>query len=310
MKRKTEEKRSKEAMPRSGRFWAAGTAALLCSALLCLPVSAAEAGRTVPLSQTAVRDITASRYEKVPVAVQGKSVSMGARLIGGVTYVPVRVFYQILYPAATVTYSAGTRTATVKAEGLNVSLTAGSSVLYANGRCFYTGSPITVLNDGRMYVPVRPVAETLCLTVGWDAGTRSVTFTGTPRPLADSGVYDSTDLYWLARIISAEARGEPLVGKIAVGNVVLNRVKDREFPNTVKGVIFDRKNGVQFSPVSDGSVYATPTPESVTAAKICLEGYTVSEDILYFYAPAMVSTCWAARNRPYAFTIAGHRFYK
>lgn len=308
MRRK--EKRDVDRGMSHGRFLVALPAALLCSALLCLPVGAAEVGKTVPLSPTAVKDLTLSHYDKVPVTAEGEGKELGARLIGGVTYIPVRAFYQALYPSATVTYAEKTRTATVKAGGLTVSLSAGSCIIYANGRCFYTGSPITILNDGRMYAPARPLAETLCLAVGWNAGARSVTFTGDPHPLSDSGTYNSTDLYWLARIISAEARGEPLVGKIAVGNVVLNRVKSKEFPNTVKEVVFDRKNGVQFAPVLDGSVYADPTPESVTAAKLCLEGYTVSEDILYFYAPAMISSCWASRNRPYAFTIAGHKFYR
>ena len=60
-----------------------------------------------------------------------------------------------------------------------------------------------------------------------------------------SAYYNSTDLYWLSRIISAEAKGEPLAGQIAVGNVVLNRTRSAAFPNTVKDVIFDKKYGAK-----------------------------------------------------------------
>ena len=92
--------------------------------------------------------------------------------------------------------------------------------------------------------------------------------------------------------------------------MVLNRVRNAEFPNTVWGVIFDRKNGVQFTPVANGTVYDTPLAASVTAARICMEGETVSTDILYFFDPDLSTSFWIAYNRPYAFTILHHRFYK
>ena len=117
-------------------------------------------------------------------------------------------------------------------------------------------------------------------------------------------------MYWLSRIISAEAKGESFLGQMAVGNVVLNRVAHPSYPNTIYGVIFDRKHGTQFSPVSYGTIYQAPTESAVIAAKICLEGYTLSDEILFFYNPRIASTNWIAQNRPYAFTIGNHRFYK
>ena len=115
--------------------------------------------------------------------------------------------------------------------------------------------------------------------------------------------------YWLSRIIHAESGAEPFDGKIAVGNVVLNRVESKQYPNTIYGVIFDRRYGTQFSPVSYGTIYNTPSAESIIAAKICLEGYTLSEDILFFMNPRLATTNWIAQNRPYAFTIGRHDFY-
>ena len=99
-------------------------------------------------------------------------------------------------------------------------------------------------------------------------------------------------------------------GKIAVGNVILNRVRSKDYPNTIYGVIFDRRYGVQFSPVSNGTIYNTPSNESIIAAKICLEGYSVSTEILYFVNPKVAPNSWASKNRPYFDTIGNHAFYE
>ncbi len=121
--------------------------------------------------------------------------------------------------------------------------------------------------------------------------------------------YDADILYWLSRIISAESRGEPLLGQIAVGNVVQNRVRSDEFPDTYRGVIFDRKWGVQLTPVANGTVYDAPAEISVLAAKICLEGYTVSDEVLYFYEPAASTSSRIGDNREFAFRIGCHVFF-
>ena len=110
-------------------------------------------------------------------------------------------------------------------------------------------------------------------------------------------------------LISAEAKGEPFLGQIAVGNVVLNRVKSASYPNTVYGVIFDRKYGTQFSPVSYGTIYKAPTAGAIIAAKICLEGYSLSDSALFFVNPRIATNNWIVRTRPYAFTIGNHDFY-
>jgi hypothetical protein len=121
--------------------------------------------------------------------------------------------------------------------------------------------------------------------------------------------YREDEVFWLGRIIHAESEGEPLLGKIAVGNVVLNRVKSAYYPNTIYGVIFDRKYGVQFSPVLDGSIYNTPSYNSVLAAKICLEGYSLAEGVFFFLAPEYATSSWIPQSRKYAFTIGNHDFY-
>ena len=86
-------------------------------------------------------------------------------------------------------------------------------------------------------------------------------------------------------------------------------MRSPHYPSTIYGVIFDRRYGVQFSPVLNGSIYREPYAASVTAAKICLEGYSVSSEILFFLEPRLSVSTWVPSNRPYRFTIGHHDFY-
>jgi N-acetylmuramoyl-L-alanine amidase len=101
-----------------------------------------------------------------------------------------------------------------------------------------------------------------------------------------------------------------LTGKIAVGNVILNRVKSAEFPDCIYDVIFDDNWGIQFEPVENGSIYNTPTEESILAAKLCLDGASVVDASLYFLNPAKASNFWAIQNCIYISTIGNHQFYE
>lgn len=141
-------------------------------------------------------------------------------------------------------------------------------------------------------------------TSGW-----SVTYAQAKSMVGADSAYDYEDLYWLSRIISAEAKGESFTGQIGVGTVVLNRVRSQEFPNTVKGVVFDRKYGTQFTPVANGSIYDTPTKSAVVAAKMCLDGYVLSDSVLYFVNPSIATSSWIQNNRKYAFRVGNHEFY-
>ncbi len=118
------------------------------------------------------------------------------------------------------------------------------------------------------------------------------------------------DLYWLSRIIHAEAQGESYKGKVAVGNVIINRVNSSKFPNTIKGVIFDKQDGyTQFSPVIDGSIYNTPDAESIKAATAVLNGERPVGNALYFLNPSKSTNFWIVNNRQYMTTIGLHDFY-
>ena len=254
-----------------------------------------------------IKDKNTESYSSVSVLLSGKPINESAYLINDTTYIPLRAAATLA--GASVGFDPSTRTATVSMVGLDLIVADGAFVVYANERPIMSRTPAQILNDGRMYIPVRTLAKVLSLSVEW-LPPRTVSLSGAVKPLSHANdYYRPDDLYWLSRIISAESRGEPLLGQIAVGNVVMNRVASRDYPNTIYGVIFDRKYGVQFSPIIDGSIYATPTYSSIQAAKICLEGVSVSEKILFFLEPTKANSAWIVYNRKYAFTVGNHYFF-
>jgi N-acetylmuramoyl-L-alanine amidase len=121
--------------------------------------------------------------------------------------------------------------------------------------------------------------------------------------------YNSEDLYWLSRIVHAESEGERHEGKLAVANTILNRVKSSEFPNTVYGVIFDKKHGVQYTPVANGKIYNSPEKDSISAAKSALEGNNNIGKAMFFYNPRKSTSNWIKNNRKFYATIGNHNFH-
>ena len=227
--------------------------------------------------------------------------------IDGVTFVPLRRFCA-LFGVTDLSWNNKTKTATVSSKNLSMTVRVGDLYILANGHYFYTVSPVRNL-AGSIYVPIRPISRAFALDLDWDASVAAVRLSRTNRSAVAWADYDADTLYWLSRIISAEASGEPMKGQIAVGNVVYNRMASKEFPNSVWGVIFDRKYGTQFSPVSFGTIYNAPTASAVIAAKICMEGYSLSDRALYFVNPKLATSTWIQRARPYLFTIGNHQFY-
>lgn len=122
---------------------------------------------------------------------------------------------------------------------------------------------------------------------------------------------DRDSLYWLARIVYAEAGSETYKGQVAVANVILNRVRSSNFPDTVHGVIFEYYKGIpQFSPVADGTIYNTPSNTAMQAAQDAVNGYLPVGDALYFFNPAKAAGSWIVNTRQYVTTIGGHAFYR
>lgn len=237
-----------------------------------------------------------------PVAVQvdGETLEAGGYLEDGVTYVPLRDLLAAF--GGWEIWWDGTRGEAV-AQSASARLVAspGLGTIQVNGAT-YEGR-VTV-RSGRTYVPLRLTAAACGGYAAWDGNLGGAAVT------SSNAGYDAETLYWLSRIISAESRGEPLEGQVAVGNVVLNRVASREFPDTVREVVFDCKDSVQFEPVSNGTVYDRPAASAVEAAKLALDGVNVAGDCLYFYAPALSRGLWINQNRSYYMTLGCHRFYR
>ena len=264
--------------------------------IICLCFAAAAEER-IPVS-----------FSRSGVATQMTPLEGEALLLDGVTYVPFRAFC-VQAGDCDIAWDAGTRTATASVTGGEVRISArvGDRYIRYGERYFYTVAPVRIVHD-RVYVPVRPLARCLGYEVTWSAASRSVRLDPGTRPAA-SGVYNEEDWYWLSRIIEAESGAEPFDGKVAVGNVVLNRAASPQFPDSIWGVIFDKKYGVQFTPTVNGMIYRTPSADSLAAAAVCLEGYSLSDDILYFYDPDLSGSSWFRQNCTYAFRIGGHEFY-
>ena len=279
---------------------------VLALSLTAIPSLAARKNTLVDVT---VSDTRTERYEAIPLYKGGERLSVDARLISETTYVPLRAFSEAVADA-TIKWYAATRTAVLTAEGLSLTVSDKGYYIEANGRYLYLRNPAVILSNGTLYLPVRPLAKALGVEIGWNASERSVKITGSYTPIeSGDSFYDADEVYWLSRIISAESRGEPLLGQIAVGNVVLNRVRSSMYPNTIYGVVFDRKYGTQFSPVSLGTIYKDPYWLSVIAAKLCLDGATIDDRVLFFVEPRIATSSWIQKNRTYAFTVLHHDFY-
>lgn len=110
----------------------------------------------------------------------------------------------------------------------------------------------------------------------------------------------------LARLIHGEARGEPYEGMVAVGAVVLNRVSDSRFPNTIAGVIY--QNGA-FDVVTDGQINLAPDDRSLKAARDALNGWDPSYGCVYYFNPSTATSKWIW-SRPLVVKIGNHNFCK
>lgn len=198
---------------------------------------------------------------------------------------------------------------TANAEKETLSLTAKKGNYYAeaNGRVLYVENGVITVN-GKVALPVRVLAKIFNMDVAYDSVSMKVALTRREEGgsyLEDADTYYNQDtLYWLSHIIHAESGNQPLRGKIAVGNVVMNRLASPNFPNTIYDVLFQKN---QFSPAMSGSIYRDPNAASVRAAKMVMDGAEALEDVLFFNRKGMNTR--AARNRTFVATIGGHSFY-
>ncbi len=225
----------------------------------------------------------------------------------GTVYVPIRAISESLELSCS--WDESSRFALIEGDEKTLRFLPDSSLCYINGKKQVLK---THIRDGRIMVPVRFVSENFSSDVSWDDKYYRVLIekdgAEVPSHLKDK-TYNQDEVYWLSKIIHAEAEGESEKGLIAVGNVVLNRVKSNLFPNTIYGVIFDKKGGIQFEPVINGSIYRTPSYQSISAAKKALSGVNTAGKSLFFLNPKTAQSSWIVKNRTFYKSIGNHDFY-
>jgi N-acetylmuramoyl-L-alanine amidase len=127
---------------------------------------------------------------------------------------------------------------------------------------------------------------------------------------ASTGRFSQRDIELLAKLVYAEARGEPYMGQVAVAATVLNRLNDPRYPNTLSGVIFQVDGGYyQYSPVADGQIYLTPNATARRAVNDAISGNDPTGGATTFYNPSKTNDKWV-RSRQYVTTIGNHVFAK
>lgn len=251
-----------------------------------------------------------SQVEEVDptLTVDGQPVStdVAKTYRGDTTYVALVPMSKCLDSTILSKWDAGSRTATVHNDKLVLKATVGNLYLTVNNRYFYTPEGIQIEN-GQVMVPLSTLVKAFDGSLTWNGATGVTAVTrGSGAAKFGEQYYNANDLFWLSRVIYTESGNQPLEGKMAVGNVVLNRVKHPSFPNTIEGVLAQKN---QFTTYWSGHIArSSPNAESVIAAKLVLDGGVVEEvkNALYFDSAA---NSWASRNRTCVAVIGGHRFY-
>lgn len=235
--------------------------------------------------------------DQVMVTVDGvASENCFARLEGWTSYVSFYYGAKALRPDLDITWEGGVFVA--RAQDVYMTVSCGDLYLQINGRYLPVEGGIRQADDGAAWLPVRVLATALGAQVAW-TGQVELTTGGSPLTEA-TRPYSNEDLDVLSRVIQHEAGYEPMQGRIAVGNVIMNRVHSPSFPDTVSGVVYARN---QFP----GATNATPREGAILAAKLALEGVNVVPGAYYFNGVG--KPCWASRNKAHLYTIGGHAFY-
>lgn len=153
---------------------------------------------------------------------------------------------------------------------------------------------------------VRQFQKNCGITADGIAGPKTLLYLGLGSGTSSSGGYSSSDIYLLAKVISAEARGESYTGQVAVGAVVLNRVRHSSFPDSISGVVYQAG---AFSCVNDSNWSVTPNDTAKKAANDAINGWDPTGGAIYYYNPAKTSNKWML-SRPVITTIGKHVFCK
>lgn len=173
------------------------------------------------------------------------------------------------------------------------------AALQAEG--YYTGETDGVYND-ELSEAVKAFQQDRGLTADGICGAKTLEAMGLSDD-AGSGAMDN-DAALLAKIISAESRGEPFDGQVAVGAVIMNRIKHPSFPNSLSGVIYQPG---AFTALVDGQIDEAVAESAEKAAQEALNGWDPTGGAIYYFNPATATNQWIW-SRPHLITIGKHRF--
>lgn len=166
---------------------------------------------------------------------------------------------------------------------------------------YYSGS-VDGVYGSKTVAAVKYFQRTNGLTEDGKCGPQTLEALGISTSSASQSA--SGDVELLARLISAEARGEPYIGQVAVGAVVLNRMESPAFPSTMSGVIY--QSGA-FTCLSDGQFWEEIAPSAYKAAQDALNGWDPSGGALYYFNPNTATSAWIW-SRPVVAVIGDHYF--
>lgn len=239
-------------------------------------------------------------YEEVPVFVDGL-LSCRGYSVGEETYVSLDAVCGVLGYESASYYDIETNTLTVTVDDILITVCADDKYMTANGRCLYLPDGYKEI-EGTPVFPLEAIAKIFSLELREDEhGTFD--FGTANEKILESGdeYYDADELYWMSRVITWESGNQLLEGQIGVGNVVMNRIDDARFANSIKDVIFEQG---QFLVVDSGAIYGDPRELSVVAAKLTLEGYNTVDDAVFF------QTGTVCDNAELVVTIDDHSFFR
>ncbi len=238
----------------------------------------------------------AAPESQLPIYVDGQPVENAASVLdNGVTYVSLYYTTLALRPGSHLRADGA-----MAGSDFVITAVPGQAYMACNGRYLYIpGLVRSHPETGETLVPVRTLATALGAELAWSAEGIFLTTGGAALESGDT-FYNAKDLDLIARVVQHESGNQPLAGKIGVANVILNRVKFSQFPNTVSGVL-NQKN--QFP----GATNATPKAEAIIAAKLAMDGANTVGNACWFNGVGR--SFWASKNKSLIVTIGNHAFY-
>jgi len=249
---------------------------------------------------------------ETPVYIDGLLSARG-RLLGGEAYIAPSTLSEYLKIPMDIIDSG--EHLSIDLPGVLVEGEKGQQYIRADGRYIY--APNGWISDGgELYLPASAVGRIFGVEISERAdGGVEVDTEGYRLIRGGENYYelnfDYGDLYWMTQIIFSEANLEPLEGKIAVGNVVMNRVRSSDYPDDIFSVLFEIGKVIQFEPVSNGRIHDESNEISFIAACLCLEGTDVINDPdCLFFVSVDTNITWFQNRLEFVKTIGRHDFYR